>query len=274
MIGIYLLDTALDRSLEDDASKFASEHESFGLTRTVLFRSRRPVLIPYVDPIVSVASRVLFLFWHMMFPAVSHSCTLNIPLADRIAFPRLSGPPKTAYLEVEAGQTIQIYSAELILTAQLSGLRYLMFHYRLPTFVVFTSLFWIFEVLFMTGVFLFFKVAGSDQGSGREQRDAQRKPRTITDHGEPDKSDYSDQALTFPTHGRQSQPKSEPSVKREAAEQEDERLLSELPMAGAEADDEDDDGDETLHRESGVSSSYSAEGRSSVWRRPSKPLAR
>jgi len=262
MIAIHLLDSPVDRTLDDDAAVFASTHESFGVARNVLFRSRRPALVPYVDPIVSLTSRVMFLFWHMVFPS-ANTITLNVPLAERVTFPRLTGPPKAAYVEVEAGQTIQIYSAELTLTAQLSGLRYIMFHYRLPAYITFTLLFWIFEVVFMGGAFLLFGPLRSANSTRDEDPASRPTSKGSKLEGPVETSEYSDHPHTFPTTGRQAHLKYEPDIKKEEVDDETERLLSELPTAGAEADDEDDDIDPPSYASGAHSDVASVKKRSS-----------
>ncbi|EEU47301.1 uncharacterized protein NECHADRAFT_5671, partial [Fusarium vanettenii 77-13-4] len=147
MISLHMLDSKPDFELQAKAGQHAAEHGGFGTTN-ILFSSRRPALFPYVDPFVSLASRVLFLAYHLFAPG-SSSSTMMIPLAERVWFSKGSMVPKSAYIEVEAGQTIQIYHAALQLTAQLRGLRWLMVHYRISTFIAFTFLFWICEIIFM-----------------------------------------------------------------------------------------------------------------------------
>jgi len=45
-------------------------------------------------------------------------------------------------------QRLQIYDAKISFKTRLKGLRYLMYNYRITSFVVFTSLFWFVEMLF------------------------------------------------------------------------------------------------------------------------------
>lgn len=278
MISIYLLDSPSTPSLLSDASKFASssphEHDfssttDFGLTRSILFHSRRPALVPYVDPVISMASRVLFVFWHLIFPERTQVCELTVKLAEMVAFPKLGAVPRSAYVEVEAGQTIQIYDASLTLTAQLSGLRYLMTHYRLPTYLVFTFFFWVFEVLFMTGAFVLFSSSSTPTNPCLKQQELQGR-RAITE----DQADTSDHPHNFPTYGKQPRLKHEPQggIKHEYDEDEEkERLMADLPIAGTEADDE-DDYEEDEKRDSGIGTSYSEEGSHSVRKRTSRTL--
>lgn len=286
MISVYLLDSPSTPSLLSDASKFASSHPhdhdytsttaDFGLTRSILFHSRRPALLPYVDPVVSLTSRVVFVAWHLLFPETAQVCKMDVKLAEKVAFTRLGGVPKTAYVEVEAGQTIQIYEASLTLTAQLSGLRYLMTHYRLPTYIIFTVFFWAFEVLFMGGAFILFAGSSSPTTGERQKQLQDQRRRAIMDDQEAENAS-SDHPHTFPTYGKQPRLKHEPlvGVKREQDEEEEkERLMAELPVAGTEADDEDDyDDDDMDKRDSGIGTSYSEDqGGRNVRKRASRTL--
>ncbi|RSL94401.1 hypothetical protein CEP52_012680 [Fusarium oligoseptatum] len=245
MISLHMLDSKADFELQAKAGQHAAEHGGFGTTN-VLFSSRRPALFPFVDPFVSLASRVLFLAYHLFAPG-SSSSTMMIPLAERVWFSKGSMIPKSAYIEVEAGQTIQIYHAALQLTAQLRGLRWLMVHYRISTFVAFTFL------------FLDLRDYVYGRGLGRVEEDEEE-----TDHPE-----------TFPTYGKQRPLKYEPDVKHEL---DPEQPLSEIPRAGADADDEDEgsfeeeeeEEEDVQHKDSGIGTSYSEEGSASIRRRASR----
>ena len=270
MITLYLLDNEISPDLVVDASKFAFSSESAAerswdatnFLRMVLFHARRPALIPYVDPVISLASRVLFVFWHMLWPEKAQTCTLTVPLAERVGA-EFTKAPRAAYVEVEGGQTIQIYVLSLTLTAQLSGLRYVMFHYRLLTYSVFTFLFWVSEVFFMGGAYFVFSSSSTTSSHHQKQIDSDRR-RAITE-GEKDQKPEnvsSDHPHTFPTYGKQPPLKHEPqgAVKSERDEEEEkERLMAELPAAGAEADDEDDyyEEEDPENRDSGIGTSYS-----------------
>ncbi|KAF4968027.1 hypothetical protein FSARC_4524 [Fusarium sarcochroum] len=267
MVSLHLLDSKADLGLHTEAERHASLHEGFGAAN-VIFSSRRPALFPYVDPLVSVASRVLFLLYHLFTPGSSTN-TMVIPLAERVLFSKGSEIPKSAYVEVEAGQTIQVYHAYLQLTAQLRGLRWMMVHYRVSTFIAFTLLFWAFEVIFMGVAWGIWSVA-----SGSPPGDADTKAQRLEGIRDGQEDEDTDHAETFPTYGRQQPLKYEPDIKPEL---DTEQPLSEIPRAGADADDEDegsfdDDKDEedVQHRDSGIGTSYSEEGSASIRRRGSR----
>jgi hypothetical protein len=201
---------------------------------------------------------------------------LTVALAERVSFSRGVTPPVAAYVEIEAGQDLQTYGVSLDLTAQLRGLRWLMHRYRLPMYLICTFSFWVFEVVFMG---LTWSVLFAGDGVGGPVSDRAGKQRALTNEeeeeekeegeGQEDDSDVSDHPHNFPTYGRQPPLKHEPKVKDE----EHERPLSEVPIAGAEADDEgdgldDDDGDPLL--DSGIGTSYSEAAGGQIRRRASR----
>lgn len=266
MVSLYLLDSVADSRLATAARRFADGVVGFG-DSNILFASRRSALVPYVDPLVSLASRLFFLLYHVVFPA-SHTLTLNVPLAERVFFGKGARIPSSAYIEIEAGQTIQTYSATLVLTAQLRGLRWLMFHYRLPTYLAFTFLFWVCEIVFMGGAWVFWSSTTEAPPAGGKGVHGE-SPAAIKGQGELE-NEEEDRPHTFPTYGRQPPLKHEPEVKQEAGRG---QLLSEIPFGGGEADDEDEgdnDGIDDRLRDSGLGTSYSEDGSSSLRRRSSQ----
>ncbi|KAI6783479.1 uncharacterized protein J7T54_005508 [Emericellopsis cladophorae] len=268
MVSLHLLDNDVSPLLHEAARSFADEHETFEPLK-ILHSSRRPTLVPYVDPIVSTGSRVLFFMWHLLVPS-SSLLEIVVPLAERVAFSKRLGLPLSAYVEVEAGQTLQTYSVSLTLTAQLRGLRWLMHQYRLPMYIMLTVTFWAAEIFFMTIAWGFMSSA-----LGVRSKDEDYKPlahgekATALEKTEVDGRDsLSDHAHTFPTYGRQRPLKYEPEVK---AEDPYEQPLSEVPAGGAEADDEDDeDDDRRSFVDSGVGTSFSEAGSTSMRRRASR----
>ncbi|KAL6409641.1 hypothetical protein AUP68_06023 [Ilyonectria robusta] len=202
MISLHLLDATADGRLDTSAQLHAAEHAGFGETE-VLFSSRRSALLPYVDPFVSLATRVLFLFYHIFAPGSSTS-EMVIPLAERVWFPKGSKIPGSAYVEVEAGQAIQVYHAGLRLTAQLRGLRWLMVHYRISTYLAFTFLFWVCELVFMGIAWgIWSATTGSPPGDGdvktRGLEGAWRQAVKDEEEKEGGQREEEDRPTTFPT---------------------------------------------------------------------------
>ncbi|KAI1327444.1 hypothetical protein F5Y16DRAFT_372041 [Xylariaceae sp. FL0255] len=111
----------------------------------VVFTSRRLVLIPYEDPLVSLASRILFLAYHILFARTAQTDTLTIPMGELVEF--RGALPLSIFLDVQAGQDLQVYSCSVTLVARLSGLRWFMYNHRILSFFAFTTVFWCVEIL-------------------------------------------------------------------------------------------------------------------------------
>ncbi|KAM3515147.1 hypothetical protein MY11210_001265 [Beauveria gryllotalpidicola] len=276
MVSLHLIDSGDQNTVGARADEFARSHIGFGVSK-VLFSSRRPVLMPYVDPLVSLTSRVLLMAYHLL-SSNSQRHTLTVKLAERVSFGKDSLKPAAAYIEVEAGQDIQIYSTQLTLTAQLRGLRYLMVHYRVLTYIVFTLLFWFFEILFMSAAWSAWSSYTSLPAGGGKLRIRESAPGDATDSGNDlehdDSGDENDDGDESGPRGV-SKHDSPSFLKRESgtkAEETFERSLADIPFAGAEADDEDESEEEDRKRQivSGKGTSYSKEGAETVRARASQ----
>lgn len=269
MVSLHLVKDDEKGYKSDVSGRKAINGQKYLETQKVLFTARRPALMPYEDPILSVAKRVAFMAYYILFPQ-SQARSLTVQLAERVRFDKSALQPTAAFVEIEAGQDIQIYSTALTLTAQLRGLRWLMFHYRLLTYMAFTFLFWVCEVLFMILAWAVWTATATPKGT-KDKGDG------FTD-GEEDETndeydDYSERAVGSGATGRQTAIKREPEVKREEDE-EPERAISDIPLGGAEADDEedfDDDGNVVsgTRSDSGIGTSFREEGSDSVRRRAS-----
>ncbi|OAA79345.1 SH3 domain protein [Akanthomyces lecanii RCEF 1005] len=276
MVSLHLIDSRDQNTVGARADEFARSHVGFGVNK-VLFSSRRPALVPYADPLVSLTSRILFIGYHLL-SSNSQRHTMTVKLAERVSFAKDSLKPAAAYIEVEAGQDIQIYNTQLTLTAQLRGLRYLMVHYRLLTYIVFTLLFWFFEVLFMSAAWSAWssytsmpvdggklRIKGSAHGDATDSGD----DLDHDDRGEDDEDGDEVVRSRGVKYGSSKFSKRELGIK---GEETPERSLADIPVAGAEADDEDDSEEEERKYQatSGKGTSYRKEGTESVRRRASQ----
>lgn len=276
MVSLHLIDSRDQNTVAARADEFARSHVGFGVNK-VLFSSRRSALVPYADPLVSLTSRVLFMGYHL-FSSNSQRHTMTVRLAERVSFAKESLKPAAAYIEVEAGQDIQIYDTTLTLTAQLRGLRYLMVHYRLLTYAVFTLLFWFFEVLFMSAAWSAWSSYTTMPADGGKLRIKGSAHGDATDSGDDLDHDYRgevDEDGDEVARSRSVKYGSSTFSKRELGikgEETPERSLADIPVAGAEADDEDDSEaeDRKYQATSGKGTSYRKEGTESVRRRASQ----
>lgn len=278
MIALSLLDkpgTAVSPPISDhDHTQFTTpslfpppDPRSHLSTRRVLHTSHRPALIPYTDPLVNLFARLLFLPARLLFPS-SSSCTvsLTVPLVERLSFPSGS-VPSALFLELQAGQSLRVASASVTITAQLSGLRWLMHHYRVSAFLAGTAAFWGCEVVSMAVAWLVLSAVISsssapDSDQVKLEEDGKVRKRI--------EGDMSDTERTFPTTSRAPPLKYESSggIKEEEVLAAAAASLAELPIAGGEADDEDDEPEEGW-RDSGIGTSYSDAGVGGVRRRVS-----
>ncbi|KAI0594156.1 hypothetical protein F4775DRAFT_575013 [Biscogniauxia sp. FL1348] len=145
----------------------------------VVFASRRPVLIPYTDPLVSTTSRVMFLLYHALFaPAAAETAALAVPMGELVLAedddpPPAGGGPLSLLLDVQAGQTLQVYAATVKLVARLTGVRWAMYNYRVLSFVVCTTVFWVSEMMSMALAWLvlgyLFAGRGEQQGNNHNR---------------------------------------------------------------------------------------------------------
>ncbi|EAQ84962.1 hypothetical protein CHGG_08976 [Chaetomium globosum CBS 148.51] len=127
---------------------------AFLASHTIVHTTARPALIPYVDPLASLASRILFLGYHLLAPRGAAAVLLTVPMAEGLAFsaPRRDAArllPDSLLLEVQAGQAIQVYDARVTIVARLRGLRAFMYRWRVTAFVLFTAAFWVLEMTVM-----------------------------------------------------------------------------------------------------------------------------
>jgi len=229
---------------------------SYTAHRKILHTSTRPTRVPYRSSLVSRAASLLRLPYHAFWPG-SETSTVVVRMAEHLAFGRGLPVPSNLLIEVQAGQALQVYEVVVTLTAQLKGLRYFMYQYRITAFVIFTGLFWLVGMLAFSILFVLpgsvvpkggkLKIKGDESGLESEDDAVKKKP-VVKKEGE-----LSDTERTFPSSSKQPALKYEGRIKQE--ETEDTNIL---PVgAGAEADDEDDEEEDWRARDSGIGTSYS-----------------
>lgn len=271
MVALYLLDAGVVPPGGDQSQPHIPP-EPYGHFdgKSILFSSRRPALMPYQDPLLSTASRVLFMAYHLLF-ADSQTCVLTVPMAERVELTKSTSLPASAYLEIQSGQSIETYHASITLTAQLRGLRWLMYHYRLPTFTAATFLFWTSEILFMTGAWLIWSglLRSGSIAESKTRRDTEFSKSAVHAKREDGSGmdELSDAPRTFPTYGNQAPLRYEPEVKEEP--QQNPRLEDIVPLGGEADDEEEDDARGSFRGDSGLGTSYSEGGSGGIRRRSS-----
>jgi hypothetical protein len=162
-------------------------------------------------------------------------------------------------------------------------MRWMMYNHRVISFVVFTSAFWGFEVMFACLSWMILRTFFTSKNTVMKEGIKGEETDTTTtaikpEPEESDEPDLSDTPRTFPTYGRQPPLRYEPKVKEELESEDyvlDETIIQ--PLA-TEADDEDDDDDDDGEfrnvgggrTDSGIGTSYSEAGERVAARRRSR----
>lgn len=239
------------------------EMSSSAIQDAILYSARRPAILTYHDPLVSLTHRLLALpFYALGLKRENEVLTVGLGEAvevgrgwqnvPRRAWLQLQMPPST-YAATGAVQSststakpLEVYSSTLKFRARFSGLRWLMYNYRILAFAVFTSAFWGFEMAFALGTWALLSVYFSGRGGGKKAKKETGDGETNgvgnikaegENEAETDEPDLSDTPRNFPTYGRQTPLRYEARVKREGTE-ETERVLAETGVAPLDADDE------------------------------------
>lgn len=278
MLALHLLDDApaASTSTTNDVLLPAPTHVLEG--RNILYTSTRPSIVPYTDPLVSLASRLLFLAYHIFVPA-SETVTLTVPLAEKLEFRPVDMHPTSLVVDVQAGQTLQVYRATVTITAQLSGLRWFMHTWWMTAFLLFTVAFYLCEVFFFAVSFLVLRFLIF--GGGSSSTTSAKGPKQIKDEQHPSQQQRikkevdEDVPMTFPTASGQPPLRYEPSAPATAAATNTGDMLPPSDVRGGEADDEYEDAGQDYEaeeraRDSGIGTSFSERDSGALRRRTSR----
>ncbi|KAG8626884.1 hypothetical protein KVT40_005829 [Elsinoe batatas] len=261
-----------------------------------LAHARRPALIPYHPPLVSLFSSFTALPRYVLGLPTS-TTTLRVPLFTQVSFPRgRRAVPSSIHIQLQnpSGVQLQVYTLKVHFRARFSGLRYLMCNFRTASGIAFILSFFFMEVVTALGIygFLSFVVFGGDRPEGqktiKDAPSADDSETAIKDE-ETETEGMSTTERTFPSYGggmamRYSQPavKQEGEGSKSAVIEGLGGLTNMTPGPGGEADDEDDeDADFVLDdterwRDSGLGTSMESgrERSGGVRRRRSRPGSR
>ncbi|KAK0673036.1 putative adipose-regulatory protein-domain-containing protein [Cercophora samala] len=240
---------------------------------TVLLTSARPAIIPYTDPLVSLAKRILFLPYHVLFTQRAEATTLEVKVMEGVVFGGGRGEswlrkgqgqggvkmPRSMVVEVQAGQGLGVYECRVGIVARLRGLRWVMYRWRILSFLAVTGLFWGVEMgclglaIVLVGGWL--GSGGSNQQKQIDDWEPRQEQRVVKQEDE-----MSDTERTFPT-GRGEPPLRyesssgvEGRIKKEEGEEGLGILMTRIPDFGEQGDDE-EDGKGSDWRDSGIGTS-------------------
>ena len=110
---------------------------------TTVSQSRRPAILSYRSPLLALADTAVALPWHTFGFRDLDEEVLTIPMFERVIFARgRKNVPAAAGLILQSESILQVYSAKIIFEARFSGFRYIIYNYRVLSFLVFTACFY------------------------------------------------------------------------------------------------------------------------------------
>ncbi|OQD85913.1 hypothetical protein PENANT_c009G04338 [Penicillium antarcticum] len=138
--GNFMLDLTLY------ASRPASAVLPISSTIAPIAHARRPALLTYASPLVDVAQRTARLPFYVV-GWKREAEVLEVSIMEELEFDRGMGNlPQSLRLEIQSDLKMQVYFAKVEFRARLTGLRWLMYRWKITSFVVFASLFWFVSV--------------------------------------------------------------------------------------------------------------------------------
>ncbi|OJD40448.1 hec ndc80p family protein [Diplodia corticola] len=233
----------------------------------VLAVSRRPAILTWYSDVVENVNKAVEMPWYLLGWR-REAERLVVGMMEGVRFERGWGNvPEALRVELRAVERLQVYAVRVMFEAKLQGLRYLMYNFRFTSALVFITLFWTVELVFMILAWLALSHVFSPTPAGSKvaKPDGQPdRPPTKPDEEETeydlnkiktepedeteettDVPDLSDTPRTFPTYrGQQPLRYESPRVKSE--DEDDEGTTeSAVDIGGVapeqEADDEDDE---------------------------------
>ena len=216
---------------------------------SVLARSRRPAILTYASPIVDTANTLSGLPLHLL-GWKRESEVLEVGMFEGVEFAKgWANVPQSVNVVVEADRNMQFYEMNIRIIARFGGLRWILYHHRILSFLFFTTTFWSSSILSMLLAWCLFssylvthtttKPESLSDGSTRltsEREDSETFDPTSLDN-------ISDTPRAFPTLGRQMplQFTRPPAVVKKEEEEEETVHPTGVQSLIAEADDEDED---------------------------------
>lgn len=290
--GNFMLSLSLLPSLPLASASQRLLPSSITGNHTTIAHARRPAILTYTSPLTDTASTLASLPLYV-FRLSKESETLAVSLFEGVEFAK--GPanvPSAAELLVEADEKMQFYDVGIRIIAKLSGLRWVLYHHRILSFLVFTTTFWLSSVVTMGIVWLGLSLYMNANSAGvvKKEEESEESDGIVKAEPTPESDETFDRGLlddlsetsrTFPTIGRQRPLRYPPSrensetIKREGDGDFADTMIQPLQTTAAEADDEDDFEDEEAlgsgWRDSGIGTGVE-EGRAAGIQRRRKAL--
>ena len=246
---------------------------------TSIARSRRPAILTYTSAVVETANTLSGLPWYIM-GWKSESEVLSVSMFEGVEFARgWTNVPQYVDVLVQADEKMQFYEVGVRIIAKLGGLRWMLYHHRILSFLFFTTTFWSSSMLSMAlawfAVSTYLGSSTTIKTESESNGTVIKRERSDSDAFDPTSmEDLSDTSRTFPTLSRQIPlhftRRTDVKKEEELNSEEDEVMRSTVlqPLA-AEADDEDEDMSQETSgfRDSGIGTGLDDERLASVQRR-------
>lgn len=240
MLEMVLLSPAIRKDVFEKAIADVYPRKPVPGEEHVIFRSRRPAILTYHSHLIDVARRLAGLPWYMT-GWQREAEALSVPMAESLSFSRGRNKiPASIMLEMKHGEgktNIQVYTATVKLQARFCGLRWLMYNHRIFSSFIFTTAFWLAEMVFAVISWVLLAIWATANAPSTEGTEKKIKLEDDVD-ASIDDFDLSDTPRTFPTLSRQAPLRYEPKVKTEMADEDNASEKANTRPFGAEADDE------------------------------------
>lgn len=273
--GNFMLDLSLlAPSNPTPSSSIASSFYS-NTSSSVLARSRRPAILTYASPLVDTASTLSGLPWHVL-GWKKESEVLEVDMFEEVEFAKgWANVPQSVKVVVESDEKMQFYEAGVRIIARFGGLRWILWHHRILSYLFFTTMFWGSSILSMLCVWFVlsshFGPAPQSIKTEPETADsAIKREGSDSDAFDPTSfEDLSDTARNFPTLGRQQplQFTGRGDMKKEEDDEAKDEVLQSIDVQPLTAEADDESENVTEWRDSGIGTGRDEERLASVQRR-------
>ncbi|PYI20556.1 adipose-regulatory protein [Aspergillus violaceofuscus CBS 115571] len=134
--GNFMLDLALY------SPPSASAETGLNTSTPLLSQSRRSAILTYASPLVDTANKlVLMPFYVLGWNREAEK--LRVAMLEKVQFPRgQRNVPSSLRLEIHSAEKMQVYRARVMFKATFTGLRWIMYNWKLTSFVIFGFMFW------------------------------------------------------------------------------------------------------------------------------------
>ncbi|KAL3469526.1 putative adipose-regulatory protein-domain-containing protein [Aspergillus californicus] len=113
-------------------------------TAPPIAHSRRPAILTYTSPLIDISSKISFMPLYILGWR-RESERLVVPLMEGVEFARgAHNKPESLRLEIQSPVEIHVYAVKVTFTTRFTGLRWIMYHWRTPSFFLFSYMFWSF----------------------------------------------------------------------------------------------------------------------------------